>query len=91
MQRAASSPVAALILLAMLFACLATNACCQSLDSILNDTDKANLEILAAQTTQKIINADRTEKEPKVLVIDFFLASPVLLQTSAPCWRIVLR
>jgi len=60
----------------VVFACLAANARCQSLDSILNATDKTNLEILATHTAQKIRDADRTEKEPRVLVIDFFLGSP---------------
>jgi TonB family protein len=76
MQRRSRSPILGIFLFAVLFDCLATNARCQSLDSILNDSDKANLETSAAHTAQKIINADRTEKEPRVLVIDFFLGSP---------------
>jgi TonB family protein len=76
MQRRSKSPILGAFLFVVLFDCLATNARCQSLDSILNDTDKANLAVLVTQTAQKIINADRTEKEPKVLVIDFFLGSP---------------
>lgn len=64
------------LLLAATWACLATNARCQSLDSLLNDTDKANLDLLASHTAQKIINADRTEPKPRVLVVDFFLGSP---------------
>jgi hypothetical protein len=43
---------------------------------ILNATDKTNLEILATHTGQRIRDLDRTEKEPRVLVIDFFLSSP---------------
>ncbi len=60
----------------VVFVCLAANAHCQSLDAILNATDKTNLEILATHTAQRIRDADRTEKEPRVLVIDFFLGSP---------------
>jgi hypothetical protein len=51
-----------IFLFAMLSACTATDTHCQSLDSILNDTDKANLAVLASNITQKIVNADRTEK-----------------------------
>jgi TonB family protein len=42
----------------------------------LNETDKAHLDLLALHTAQKIVDADRTEKVPRVLVIDFFLGSP---------------
>jgi hypothetical protein len=72
MQRQSRFAIVAIVV----FACLATNARCQSLDSILNATDKTNLEILATHTLQKIRDADRAEKEPRVLVIDFFLGSP---------------
>jgi TonB family protein len=72
MQRQLRFAIAAIVV----FACLAAYARCQSLDSILNATDKTNLEILATHTAQKIRDADRTEKEPRVLVIDFFLGSP---------------
>ncbi len=58
----------------LVFAVTAARA--QSLDSILSNSDNASLDQLAAHTAQKIINADRTEKEPRVLVIDFFLGSP---------------
>jgi len=37
---------------------------------------RQNLEILATRTAKKIRDADRTEKEPRALVIDFFLGSP---------------
>ena len=54
--------------------CMSSNqGRCQSLDSILHATDKTNLEILATYTAHKIRHAGRTEKEPRVLVIDFFL------------------
>src|SRR5438309_6678518 len=72
MQRQLRFAIAAIVV----FACLAAYARGQSLDSILNATDKTNLEILATHTAQKIRDADRTEKEPRVLVIDFFLGSP---------------
>jgi TonB family protein len=75
MQREASSSIAALLLLALFFTCLTTNARGQSSDSVLNNADKANLAVLASNITQKIVKADRTEKEPIVLVIDFFRGS----------------
>jgi len=62
--------------LAATLTCLATNASSQSLDSILNAADKADLDSLASHTAQRIINADRTEPKPRVLVVDFFLGSP---------------
>jgi TonB family protein len=43
---------------------------------MLNSADKADLDSLASRTAQKIINADRTEPRPRVLVVDFFLGSP---------------
>src|SRR5258705_8696941 len=64
--------------LAATLTCLATNASSQSLDSILNAADKADLDSLASRTAQKIINADRTEPKPRVLVVDFFLGSPAV-------------
>jgi hypothetical protein len=42
----------------------------------LNGLDQARLDSLAALTAQKIRNAEHAEKEPKVLVIDFFRNSP---------------
>lgn len=69
MQRQSKFAIVAIVVLA----CLAAEAGCQSLDSILHATDKTNLEILETHTAQKIRDADRTEKEPRVLVNDFFL------------------
>jgi hypothetical protein len=60
--------------LAAIFSCLASNARCQSLDSILNAADKAKFDLSATRTAQKIQASQLTEK-PKVLVIDFFRGS----------------
>jgi hypothetical protein len=59
--------------LAAIFSCLASNARCQSLDSILNAADKAKFDLSATRSAQKI-QASQLEK-PKVLVIDFFRGS----------------
>jgi len=58
----------------LVFAVTAARA--QSLDSILSSSDNASLDQLVTHTAKKIIDADRAEKEPRVLVIDFFLGSP---------------
>src|SRR5947207_1375979 len=71
MQRPSKFTIVAIVV----FVCLAANARGQSLDAILNATDKTNLEILATHSAQRIRDADRTEKQPRVLVIDFFLGS----------------
>ena len=42
----------------------------------LNQLDEAHLDSLAALTAQKIRSAKLTEKEPRVLVMDFFRNSP---------------
>jgi hypothetical protein len=60
--------------LAATLTCLATNARCQSLDSILNAADKAKLDLSATRAAQKIRESQLTEKS-KVLVIDFFRGS----------------
>jgi len=41
-----------------------------------------NLEILATHKAQRIRDAERTEKEPRVLVIDFFPGSPGVSSSS---------
>ena len=68
--------------LAATLACLATNARCQSLDSILNTADKAKLDLSATRVAQKIREAQLTEK-PKALVIGFFRGSVGSGQRSA--------
>jgi TonB family protein len=75
-QHRAKFSILGILLFAAIFTCLTSSAHCQSLDPGLNETDKAHLDLLALHTTQKIIDADRTEKVPRVLVIDFFLGSP---------------
>src|ERR1700720_3057706 len=76
MQRRIPLLMLGVSVLAATLACLASNARCRSLDSILNAADKADPDSLAARSAQKIINAERTEPKPRVLVVDFFLASP---------------
>jgi hypothetical protein len=71
MQRRSPLLMLGVSVLAATSTCLATNARCQSLDSILNAADKARLDLSATRTAQKIRESQLTEK-PKVLVIDFF-------------------
>jgi len=59
---------------ALLFACVASLAHAQALDSVLNHPDKASLDLAALHVAQKIQEAKLTE-EPNVLVIDFFRSS----------------
>lgn len=73
-QRRTSLLMLAVSVLAVTSTCLATNARCQSLDSILNAADKARLELSATRTAQEIRESQLTEK-PKVPVIDFFRGS----------------
>ena len=58
----------------MLF--LPVTACCQSRDSVLTQLDETYLDSLASRAVQRIRRANLEEKEPKVLVIDFFRGSP---------------
>jgi hypothetical protein len=51
--------------------CLATNARCQSLDLLLNKSDKTNLDLAALHVAQKIQEAELAEGQRTVLVIDF--------------------
>jgi TonB family protein len=51
-------------------------ACRQSRDSVLSRLDEGQLDSLAAHAAQKIREANLEEREPKVLVIDFFRSSP---------------
>jgi len=74
MRRRAISSIFSTVLFAVLIACLPTATRGQSLDSVLNNTDKAKLDLLATRAAQKIRGAQLTEK-PKVLVIDFFRGS----------------
>lgn len=52
------------------------SACAQAPPMTLNRLDEAHLDSLAALTAQKIRAAKLVEKEPKVLVMDFFRNSP---------------
>jgi TonB family protein len=51
-------------------------ACRQSRDSVLNRFGEGQLDSLAAHVAQRIREANLEEREPKVLVIDFFRGSP---------------
>ncbi len=51
-------------------------ACRQSSDSVLTRLGEEQLDLLAVHTAQKIREANLEEREPKVLVIDFFRSSP---------------
>src|SRR5258706_12261006 len=59
---------------ALLFACVASLAHAQALDSVLNRPDKASLDLAALHVAQKIQEAKLTG-EPNVPVIDFFRSS----------------
>jgi TonB family protein len=52
------------------------SACRQSRDSVLTRPGEGQLDSLAAHAAQKIREANLEEREPKVLVIDFFRSSP---------------
>src|SRR3989475_4768476 len=51
-------------------------ACCQSRDPVLTRLGEAYLDSLASRAAQEIRKANLQEREPKVLVIDFFRSSP---------------
>src|SRR2546428_73828 len=55
---------------------LPVTACCQSRDSVLTRLGEGYLDSLASHAAQKIREANLEEREPKVLVIDFFRSSP---------------
>jgi TonB family protein len=52
------------------------SACLQSSDSVLTRLGEGQLDSLAVHAAQKIREANLEEREPKVLVIDFFRSSP---------------
>jgi TonB family protein len=52
------------------------NALSQLPDSVLSKLDEGYLDSLASHASKKIREANPDEKEPKVLVIDFFRSSP---------------
>lgn len=58
------------------FAMLANVARSQSLDSFLAPIDEENLAVAAAHTSRRIAEANLTEPNPSILVIDFFRSSP---------------
>ncbi len=51
-------------------------ACCQMRDSVLTRLGEGYLDSLASHAAQKIREANLEEREPKVLVMDFFRSSP---------------
>jgi len=55
---------------------LPATACCQSRDSVLTRLGEGYLDSLASHAAQRIREANLEEREPKVLVIDFFRSSP---------------
>lgn len=64
--------------LAALLASLPANSHSQSLELLLNKSDKASLDLAALHIAQKIQEAKAkvTERQPSVLVIDFYRGSP---------------
>jgi hypothetical protein len=62
-------------LIIVTLACLATDTRSQSLDSVLNNADKATLDLVALHMAQKIQEATLAEAKPEVLVIDFYRGS----------------
>ena len=68
------SLLAGFVLVALL-ATLPASSVCQSLDLLLNKSDKASLELAALHVAQKIQEAKPTERRPTVLVIDFYRGS----------------
>ncbi len=63
------------LLFVLLLLLLPATANCQTADTTLTRLDEDNLNSLAAHTSKKIREAKLEEKEPKVLVIDFFRSS----------------
>jgi TonB family protein len=55
---------------------LTVNVSCQSRRSVLTRLDEGYLDSLASHAAQKIREANLEEREPKILVIDFFRSSP---------------
>src|SRR6267154_6906544 len=55
---------------------LPVTACCQSRDSVLTRLGEGSLDSLASHAAERIREANLEEREPKVLVIDFFRSSP---------------
>src|SRR5437879_12383453 len=64
------------LLFVVLLLFLPVIACCQSRDSVLTRLGEAHLDSLAFRAAQEIREANLEEREPKVLVIDFFRSSP---------------
>lgn len=75
MARCRSFRFALQFLGAVLWLFLSLDARCQSPDFILSKLDEGHLDSLASHAAQKIREANLDEKEPKVLVIDFFRGS----------------
>lgn len=75
MDLAVKSTYSILLALAVLYV-FPTTTHAQGSGLALGRTDEAHLDSLAALTAKKIRDAQLTEKEPNVLVIDFFRNSP---------------
>ncbi len=69
-----SSLLAASVLVVLL-ASLPASSDCQSLDLLLNKSDKSNLDLAALHVAQKIQETKLAEGQPTVLVIDFYRGS----------------
>jgi TonB family protein len=75
MVRHARSFLVAAFVLVVLSVSLPANSVCQSLDLLLNKSDKANLDLAASHVAQKIQEAKLAEGQPTVLVMDFYRGS----------------
>lgn len=75
MQRRIRVSMLGVSVLAAALVCLAANARSQSLDLLLNKSDKANLDLAALHVAQKIQEGKLAEGQPTVLVIDFYRGS----------------
>ena len=75
MVHSARSSLLAASVLVFLLASFPVNSDCQSLDLLLNKSDKANLDLAASHVAQKIQEGKLAEGKPTVLVIDFYRGS----------------
>ena len=75
MVHTARSSLLAASVLVVLWASFPANSDCQSLDLLLNKSDKANLDLAASHVAQKIQEGKLAEGKPTVLVIDFYRGS----------------
>ena len=75
MVHTARSSLLAASVLVVLLVSFPANSDCQSLDLLLNKSDKANLDLAASHVAQKIQEGKLAEGKPTVLVIDFYRGS----------------